>query len=122
MTSVQDTSSATYRGGPRTPNARLRGRNKDVEVKITLVMVEGLILNYRIGGQTQNPRQCLIKVLSVEPSEAWRMIGSKVGWPVEDPKIVGKIVSVHGRTGTLRVRFNRGIPGQALGSRVKIFD
>lgn len=122
MTSVQDTSSATYRGGPRTPNARLRGRNKDVEVKITLVMVEGLILNYRIGGQTQNPRQCLIKVLSVEPSEARRMIGSKVGWPVEDPKIVGKIVSVHGRTGTLRVRFNRGIPGQALGSRVKIFD
>jgi large subunit ribosomal protein L35Ae len=121
MASVQDTSSATYRGGPRTPNARLRGRNKDVEVKMTLVLVEGLILNYRIGRKAQDPRQCLIKVLNVEPSEAGRMIGSKVGWPVEDPKIIGKIVSVHGRTGTLRVRFNKGIPGQALGSRVKIF-
>ena len=59
---------------------------------------------------------------SVEPSEAKRMIGSKVGWPVDDPKICGKIVGVHGRTGTLRVRFNRGVPGQALGSRVRIFE
>ncbi len=89
---------------------------------MTFVLVEGLILNYRIGGKTQDARQCLIKVMSVEPSEARRMIGSKVGWPVENPKIIGKIVGVHGRTGTLRVRFNRGVPGQALGSRVKIFE
>ena len=66
--------------------------------------------------------ECLKKVMGIEPSETRRMIGSKVGWPVEDLKIVGKIVGVHGRTGTLRVRFNRGVPGQALGSRVKIFE
>jgi large subunit ribosomal protein L35Ae len=119
---VQDTSSATYRGGPRTPNARLRGRNKDTEGKMILVLVEGLILNYRIGKKTQDARQCLIKILNVEPSEARRMIGLKVGWPVEDPKIIGKIIGVHGRTGTLKVRFKRGVPGQALGSRVKIFE
>jgi len=89
---------------------------------MTLVLIEGLILNYRISRKTQDPRQCLIKVMSVEPSEAGRMIGSKVGWPVDDPKIFGKIVSAHGRTGTLRVRFNKGVPGQALGSRVKIFE
>ena len=89
---------------------------------MTLVLVEGLILNYRIGRKTQDPRQCLIKVMSVEPSEARRMIGSKVGWPVDDPKIYGKIIGAHGRTGTLRVRFNRGVPGQALGNRVKIFE
>ena len=85
-------------------------------------MVEGSILNYRIGRKTQDPRQCLIKVMGVEPSDARRMIGSKVGWPVNDPKIYGKIVGVHGRIGTLRVRFNRGVPGQALGSRVRIFE
>jgi len=84
---------------------------------MTLVLVVGLILNYRIGRKTQDPRQCLIKVMGVEPSDANRMIGSKVGWPVDDPKIYGKIVGVHGRTGTLRVRFNRGVPGQALGAR-----
>ena len=37
-------------------------------------------------------------------------------------KIFGKIIGVHGRTGTLRVRFNRGVPGQALGTRVRIFE
>ncbi len=83
---------------------------------------EGLILNYRIGGKTQYPKQCLIKVLGAEPSDASRMIGLKVCWPVDEPKIYGKIVDVHGRKGVLRVRFNRGVPGQALGSRVKIIE
>ena len=83
---------------------------------------EGLILNYRIGGKTQYPKQCLIKVLGAEPSNASRMIGLKVCWPADEPKIYGKIVDVHGRKGVLRVRFNRGVPGQALGSRVKIFE
>ena len=97
------------------------------EVKIRRLSImqdwsEGLILNYRLGGKTQYPTQCLMKVLGVEPSDAKRMIGSKVGWPVDDPKICGKIIGVHGRTGTLRVRFNRGVPGQALGSRVRIFE
>jgi len=26
----------------------------------------------------------------------------------------------HGRTGTLRVKFKRGLPGQALGTKVRI--
>jgi large subunit ribosomal protein L35Ae len=83
---------------------------------------EGLILNYRIGGKTQHPRQCLMKVLGAGPSDARRMIGLKVCWPFDDPKICGKIVDVHGRKGVLRVRFNRGVPGQALGTRVKIIE
>ena len=97
------------------------------EIKIRRLSImqgwsEGLILNYRLGRKTQYPGQFLIKVLSVEPSDAKQMIGSKVSWPVDDPKIYGKIIGVHGRTGTLRVRFNRGVPGQALGTRVRIFE
>ncbi len=83
---------------------------------------EGLILNYRIGRKTQYPKQCLIKVLGAESSDAKRMIGLKVCWPVDDPKIFGKIVDFHGRKGVLRVKFNRGVLGQALGSRVKIIE
>jgi ribosomal protein L35AE/L33A len=54
------------------------------EIKIRRLSImqdwrEGLILNYRLGGKTQYPTQCLIKVLGVEPSAAKRMIGSKVG-------------------------------------------
>jgi ribosomal protein L35AE/L33A len=35
---------------------------------------EGLIINYRIGGKTQYPKQCLIKVLSAEVSDAKRAL------------------------------------------------
>ena len=79
-----------------------------------------MIINYRLGRKTQYPKECLIKVLEVDPSDSKQMIGWKVGWPADDPKIYGKIVGFHGRRGALRVRFKRGVPGQALNSRVKI--
>jgi large subunit ribosomal protein L35Ae len=82
--------------------------------------LEGLILNYRIGLKKQYPKQCLIKVAETDSSEAMRLIGWKVGWPALDPKIFGKIVSSHGRKGVLRVRFKKGVPGQALNTHVKI--
>lgn len=81
---------------------------------------EGLILNYRLGRKTQHPRECLIRVLNADPSEAKQLIGWRVSWPAENPKVHGKIVGVHGRKGTLRVRFKKGVPGQALNSRVRI--
>ncbi len=87
---------------------------------MTQVEREGLILNYRLGRKTQYPKICLIKVLDVGPSGSKPMIGWKVGWPANDPKIFGKIVGFHGRKGTLKVKFKRGVPGQALNSRVKI--
>ena len=81
---------------------------------------EGLILNYRLGRKTQYPKICLVKVLDVGLLDSKQMIGWKVGWPANDPKIFGKIVGFHGRKGTLKVKFKRGVPGQALNSRVKI--
>lgn len=48
------------------------------------------------------------------------MIGWKMGWPADDPKIYGKIVGIHGRKGMLKVKFKRGVPGHALSSKVKI--
>jgi len=83
---------------------------------------EGLILSYRLGRKTQYPKQCLIKIVGAEPSDATQMVGSKVGWPAREPKIYGKIVGVHGRKRVLRVRFKKGLPGQALGTRAKIIE
>jgi len=83
---------------------------------------EGVILNYRLGRKTQYPKECLIEVLGVGPSEAGQMIGWKVAWPAEAPEIHGRIVGLHGRKGTLRVRFRRGVPGHALNSRIKIYE
>ncbi len=80
----------------------------------------GIISNYRLGNKTQRNKECLIKVSDEGASEPNRLIGWNVGWPLEEPKICGKIVCPHGRTGTLRARFSRGLPGQAMSTRVKI--
>ena len=82
--------------------------------------VEGLILSYRLGKNAQYPKQCLMRVIGMQPSDAKQMVGMRVGWPAAEPKIYGKIVAIHGRKGVLRVKFKKGLPGQALGSHVEI--
>lgn len=80
----------------------------------------GVILSYRRGMRSQRPKECLIKVLGEDETMSRRLVGWEVGWPLEDPKIRGRIVCPHGRSGTLRARFSRGLPGQAMGTRVRI--
>jgi len=85
-------------------------------------MREGVILSYRLGLRAQYPKECLIRVLGAEPAAAGSMVGWRVAWPADEPEIQGRIVGLHGRKGTLRARFRRGLPGQALGSRVKVYE
>lgn len=33
---------------------------------------------------------------------------------------MGKIVSLHGKKGVVRVKFKKGVPGQALGTTVEL--
>ena len=80
----------------------------------------GVVLNYRSGMKSRRPKQCLIKILGVEARESKRLFGWKVGWPLDDPKIFGRVTGHHGRKGTLKVKFERGLPGQALGGRVRV--
>ena len=80
----------------------------------------GIIINYRRGPKSQRNRECLLKVLDIEPMESSKLIGWKVGWPYDEPRVFGMISKTHGRTGTLRVKFKKGVPGQALSTKVRI--
>lgn len=80
----------------------------------------GVITNYRRGPKSQRNQECLIKVLNVEPCDSSKFLSWKVGWPLTESRLTGKILKTHGRTGALRVKFQRGLPGQALGTKVKI--
>ena len=81
----------------------------------------GIIVNYRIGPKTQRSRECLVKFPNVNNAkDASRLIGRKVAWPAEEKRIIGKIVATHGTKGLVRVRFRKGVPGQALGTHVRI--
>ena len=81
----------------------------------------GLILCYRTGPKTQDSRECILRFPNVRSlNKAARLIGRKVAWPVEERKIRGKIVAVHGKNGLVRSRFRRGIPGKALLTPVEV--
>ena len=81
----------------------------------------GIIISYRRGPRTQNPKECLLRFHGVgSVGEAGRLIGRKVAWPVKKRKCRGKIVALHGRKGLVRARFQKGVSGQALGSFIEI--
>ena len=81
----------------------------------------GIIVNYRVGPKTQRSRECLVKFPNVNSAkDASRLIGRKVAWPAEEKRIIGKIVATHGTKGLVRVRFRKGVPGQALGTHARV--
>jgi large subunit ribosomal protein L35Ae len=83
--------------------------------------IKGTIISYRRGPKTQQSKVCLVRFDNVNSvSEAGQLIGRKVAWPANERKIIGKIVLLHGKNGLVRVRFRKGLPGNALGSRIRI--
>ena len=83
--------------------------------------VYGRIMNYRIGIRTQMSDECLVQFANVASlAQAGKLIGQKVVWKGERKKHAGKIVGFHGKTGSVRVKFKKGVPGQALGTTVEL--
>ena len=83
--------------------------------------VYGRIVNYRIGIRTQMSKECLIRFPNVNSvSEAGQLFKRKVVWKAGKTVLIGKIVGLHGRNGLVRVKFRKGVPGQALGTAVEL--
>ena len=80
-------------------------------------------MNYRIGIGTQNPKECLIQFAHVtSASLAGQLINRKVVWKQGVSKLIGKISGSHGKKGVVKVKFQKGVPGQALGTTVELID
>lgn len=66
-------------------------------------------------------RECLFQFSNVvTAAEAGQLIGQKVIWKGEKSQFIGKIVGFHGKNGTVRVKFRKGVPGQAIGTTVEL--
>jgi len=66
-------------------------------------------------------QECLIQFTDViTVAKAGSLIGQKVVWQGARKKLIGKIVGFHGKNGTVRVKFKKGVPGQALGTKVEL--
>ena len=92
-------------------------------MKVLSQPVYGRIINYRIGIRTQYSRECLIQFAHVNSvSLAGQLIGRKVVWKQGKNKFIGKIAGFHGKKGVVKVKFRKGVPGQALGTTVELVN
>jgi ribosomal protein L35AE/L33A len=83
------------------------------------VDVTGTVTAFRQSKSKQDSDETIVDL--AEPEDAGRLLGARVVWVRDDGlTILGRAVALHGRKGALRVRWDRGFPPQALGSRVKI--
>ncbi|MHA1229135.1 MAG: 50S ribosomal protein L35ae [Candidatus Helarchaeota archaeon] len=87
-----------------------------------LIGKKGVIMNYRRGRHTQYKYQMLVKFDGFNTaSEAAKLIGKVVVWETKTGKYIkGKITRPHGKKGVVRVRFEKGLPGESLGTTVVI--
>ena len=84
--------------------------------------MEATIVNFRGGRHTQYTNQMIIDA-NLNKEKAKSLIGKKVIWTSSAKKeIKGKIKSTHGNKGCLRAHFEKGMPGQSIGTKVKIED
>ncbi len=86
--------------------------------------MKGTIMNYRMGVNTQKNNHLLIQI----DDEKYRtkesvapLFGHKVVFTTIGKKVIsGKVASAHGNKGIIRIIFEKGLPGNAIGQKVEI--
>lgn len=85
--------------------------------------MKGIIINYRGSLKVKKPKQMIVKAEGIDTkADTKKIIGKKIVWTSPSgKKIEGKITQAHGGKGCVRVLFEeKGLPGQAIGSKVEI--
>ena len=84
--------------------------------------MEGVIVNFRGSHHTKYTDYMVVKVSDVDSKEkAQSLVSKAVSWKTPSGKeIKGKVTKAHGNKGAVRVKFEKGMPGQAIGSKVDI--
>jgi ribosomal protein L35AE/L33A len=84
--------------------------------------MEGIISNFRRARAHQNTKYAVIHLPNTDSkSKAEKFIGKKVTFTtVTGKEISGEIKGTHGNNGCVRVLFEKSLPGQSLGTKVKV--
>ena len=86
--------------------------------------MKGIIQNFRGSRRIKTGNQMIIEVEGVDDkAKAEKLVGKAVIWTSpgkNKTEIKGNISAVHGNKGAVRAIFERGLPGQAIGTEVKI--
>lgn len=83
-----------------------------------------IISNFRGSLKRKSGNHMIVLVEDVDSRDkAMGLVGKKVTWTTpgkEKKQISGKVSSAHGNKGAVRVIFEKGMPGQSLGTEVKV--
>ena len=85
--------------------------------------MEAVVNSFKGSKRTQRTTaHAILVVKGVETRDAAQALaGKKISWTSPaGKKITGEIRAAHGKSGAVRVIFERGLPGQALGTKVQI--
>lgn len=84
--------------------------------------MEGVIVHFRGSRRVKRGNQMIIQVNGIDSKDkASKLVGKKVIWKTSAGKqMTGQITALHGNSGALRVRFETGMPGQSIGTKVAI--
>jgi len=89
-------------------------------------MTKAIVIQFRRGRKNYTPRHFLIEIHGCDSKEkAKKFSGKQVEWHSsgKNKKIIkGIIKDSHGNKGIVRAVFERGLPGQAIGTEVNIHD
>ncbi len=85
-------------------------------------MTVGKVIQFRRGRHTIHERHFLIEINGVSNREqAEKFAGKEVIWKSPAGKIIkGKISAAHGNKGVVRAIFEKGLPGQAVTTKVEV--
>ena len=90
---------------------------------LEILGMEGAIVNYRRGRHTIHLKHCILVFPNItSKKEANKLISRIVLWTSPSGKeLKGMITRSHGNNGAVRAHFKKaGLPGQALGQKIKI--
>jgi len=91
--------------------------------KLDLLGREGVISNYKRGRHTVHQKHCILVFSGINTrKDANKLISRTVVWISSSGKeLKGTITRAHGNNGAVRAHFKKaGVPGQALGKKVRI--
>lgn len=85
-------------------------------------MTHAKVIQFRRGRHTIHEKHFLIEVEgSKNKKDAEKYVGKEVAWKSPAGKIIkGKVSAPHGNKGVVRAIFEKGLPGQAVTTKVEI--
>jgi len=83
--------------------------------------MKGVIVNYRRNRHTQRTNYMVIFIRGYDKEKSRSLVGKEAVWVnSKGTAIKGKVTGVHGNKGSVKVLFEKGMPGQSLGTEVEI--